>query len=426
MGAVHLRPPTGFAAKRSAFRLMQTAEIGCLGCGLVLFPGKSAWQSALWLCGIVLATPALMLLEHVIYEGFDGARWPPAVIMSTGPIAAVALLIAPRAGARSLPGVTIAVAVIVAAVYYTAYRPGESQDRPDAALAVLTPTAALLILLGLVVWRAEKRWVAAAAVVVIPVVVAQPAIGRGKLTELVIAFLLLCCVVLSCTIGLAARLARRARLREIEHERLLQRTEFARDLHDFVGHYVTGMVVQARGAQAIAARSPQQALDTLDGIAEAGTEAMESLHRMVGLLRAEDGPTTAPLATIDEIATMVERFNRELGPDARLALRGSTEGIPPAIGSTAHRIVLEGLTNVRKHGQHVTTVRIDVQRADSELLVRVGDDGAVGKMPGSGFGLRGLRDRVAEVGGEFEDGPCAEGGWALEARMPLPSNGGTA
>lgn len=391
----------------------------------MVFPGKPPWQSLLWLSGIVLATPVTMLLEYVIFEGFDGVRWPPAVMYTGGAIAALVLLIAPRLGPRALPAATIGAAVVAAAAYYPAYDAEGWKERPDLACLLLTPTLALLILLGLVVWRSRKRWVVAAVVIVTASVVAQPAIGRGRLTELVLAFLLLCCVALSCTIGLAARLARRARLRQIEHERLLQRTDFARDLHDFVGHYVTGMVVQARGAQAIAKRSPQQALDTLDGIAEAGTEAMESLHRMVGLLRAEDGVTTAPLATIDEISTMVERFDRGPGPDARLRLPESTDGIPADVGTTAHRVVLEGLTNVRKHGRNVTAVRIDVERADSELVVRVGDDGTVGKISGSGFGLRGLRDRVAEVGGEFEDGPLPTGGWGLEARMPLPSNGGS-
>lgn len=392
----------------------------------MVFPGKPAWQSLLWLFGILVTTPVTMLLEYVIFEGFDGTRWPPAVMFTGGSVAAVVLLIAPRLGPRALPAAAIGAAVISAAVYYPAYDAEGWKERPDLGLLLLTPTAALLILLGLVVWRAEKRWAVATGVVVSAVVVAQPAIGRGKLTEMVIGFLLVCCVTLSCTIGLAARLARRARQRQIEHERLIQRTDFARDLHDFVGHHVTGMVVQARGAQAIAKRSPQQALDALDSIAEAGAEAMESLHRMVGLLRADDGGTTAPPITIDEISTMVERFNRGPGPEARLRLPDSTDGIPADVGTTAHRVALEGLTNVRKHGRNVTTVRIDVERAESELVVRVGDDGEVGKISGSGFGLRGLRDRVAEVGGEFEDGPAPTGGWLLAARMPLPSNGGTA
>ncbi|MGW1682527.1 sensor histidine kinase [Saccharopolyspora sp. NPDC002376] len=386
----------------------------------MFFPGKAAWQSTLWLLGILLATPVLMLLDYVIYEGFDETSWPVPVLMSAGAVGAVVLLIAPRLGPRELATATLATAVLAAAVYY----PVNWDDRPDVACALLTPTAVLLVLLGLVVWRAEKRWVVTTTLIVTVTVVAQPAIGRGRLTELVIAFLLLCSVVLSCTIGLAARLARQARLREIEHERLVQRTDFARDLHDFVGHYVTGMVVQARGAQAIAERSPQQALATLDSIAEAGTEAMESLHRMVGLLRAEDTATTAPLATLDEIATLVERFNRGPGPDARLQLRGSTDRIPPETSSTAHRVALEGLTNVRKHGRDVTTVRIDVERSDSKVVVRVGDDGTVGKISDKGYGLRGLRDRIAEVGGEFEHGPDPAGGWVIQARLPLPSNGG--
>ncbi|GAA3354022.1 hypothetical protein [Saccharopolyspora gregorii] len=96
----------------------------------MVFPGKPAWQSLLWLFGILVTTPVTMLLEFVIFEGFDGTRWPPAVMFTGGSVAAVVLLIAPRLGPRALPAAAIGAAVISAAVYYPAYDARGWPERP--------------------------------------------------------------------------------------------------------------------------------------------------------------------------------------------------------------------------------------------------------------------------------------------------------
>ena len=104
-----------------------------------------------------------------------------------------------------------------------------------------------------------------------------------------------------------------------------QRAEFARDLHDFIAHHVTGIVVQAQGARFIAEQDPQRVLLALEQIEQAGAETMASMRRMVGVLRDPQAPPDAPLAPVAgvaELAPLLDQFNGAGGPVARLHVDG--------------------------------------------------------------------------------------------------------
>jgi signal transduction histidine kinase len=86
----------------------------------------------------------------------------------------------------------------------------------------------------------------------------------------------------------------------------------------------------------------------------------------------------------------------------------------------AYRIVQEALTNIRKHAGPANASVVVRYNADN-LDIDVVDDGQtpLDNTPGTGSGLRGMRDRVALYGGEFDAGPCPRGGYAVHARLPL-------
>ncbi|MEW1722580.1 histidine kinase [Streptomyces sp. NPDC093109] len=209
--------------------------------------------------------------------------------------------------------------------------------------------------------------------------------------------------------------------------RLEQRNEFARDLHDFVAHHVTGIVVQAQGALAIAERRPELIPPALERIEQAGTEALTSMRHMVGMLRDTEGrPALAPLAGIGEIDALVEGFAGVGGARARLDREGAFDDLPVEVATTAHRVVMESLTNIRKHAHGCTEVTVRVARsagpedgADS-VTVRVTDNGRPRHTGGGGgFGLRGLAERVALISGRIQAGPVTGGGWGVEATLPV-------
>jgi signal transduction histidine kinase len=244
---------------------------------------------------------------------------------------------------------------------------------------------------------------------------------------------------LATVLGLYLRLLDRYRTRERMAEMQEQRLEYARDLHDFVGHHVTAIIAQTKAVRytTAAGRPPSPGeLDTLlAAIEDAGSQAMRSMRSMVTVLRDPRGPGSppGPGGTLTELRALIGRFS-ETGPATRLALdpRLAEGGLPPDLAVTVHRIVREALTNVRKHAVRATAVTVDVRLEDHPerpaVLVAVTDDGpdVVGQdnspvgEPRSGFGLTGLSERAAMVGGTVTTGPRAGVGWIVEAHLPLP------
>jgi signal transduction histidine kinase len=140
----------------------------------------------------------------------------------------------------------------------------------------------------------------------------------------------------------------------------------------------------------------------------------------------EDSPDAAALRPADDLAQLaqtVDTFSR-VGPRAVLRQHESVaEDLPHVIQSAAFRIVQESLTNVRKHAADATEVLVDLEVVDSALVIRVTNDGSGSTLSSTaayngGFGLVGLRERVAALGGDIDAGP-AERGWRVEARLPL-------
>ncbi|WP_148102616.1 sensor histidine kinase [Glycomyces terrestris] len=327
---------------------------------------------------------------------------------------------------------------------YVWYRPGRKHWIAIASVASLVATgvdmvydqgprgvgSAELLALGLLLlfavrhWDAAPgRWVAFALGAAILVVGARlfvyPGSAVGGTVMVVMAML--------SVIGFGAYLRSMDKLRQETQEevRRAERLELAREMHDFVAHHVTGMVVLAQAGQ-VAATDPRKSFADIE---EAGLAALASMRRMVRMLRDDDaGGGVNPLGDLSQIEDLVERFNRE-GTDATCFISPELAGaVAPEIAATAHRVVREALTNVRKHAREATRVRVVVAAAGGHgMEVSVRDDGRqargrFGREPlalsGSGLGLVGLRERVEAVGGQLRAQERPEGGWETAAWLP--------
>lgn len=341
--------------------------------------------------------------------------------------AVAAVTVSPWLGARVLPvaaGLAGAASLAVSAALHAGV--GGSADS-DAAYG-LTEPAALLWLLLLVPLRGRRWWVSWAAPAVLwAAIVLRPMAVDVVDISVIIALLFAVGSTAVLGAGVAWRLIRADRRRRAEALRLEQRTEFARDLHDFVAHHVTGIVVQAQGALAVAERRPHLVRPSLERIEQAGAEALTSMRHMVGMLRdANDRagePALAPLTGIAEVRSLVEGFSAVGGARARLDMEGTFDGLPVETSITAHRVVMEALTNVRKHAQGCTEVWVRAVRSAGGVTVRVSDNGRPrgGRHGSGGFGLKGLAERVSLIGGRIQAGPIKGGGWAVEATIPAAS-----
>ncbi|MCZ4121897.1 sensor histidine kinase [Streptomyces sp. H39-S7] len=209
-----------------------------------------------------------------------------------------------------------------------------------------------------------------------------------------------------------------------------ERRRIARELHDIVAHHITTMQLMAGGARANLAGNPDAARDALLILESSGRMALGEMRQLLDVLRAGDEPELAPHAPqpgagdIDRIVTE----SRLAGLPTEFRVCGQERELPPTVGLTVFRVVQEALTNARKHaGRARASVQLTYlpDRIDVEVL----DDGAGALVPvgalesaaaaRTGYGLIGMRERVALQGGTLETGGLDGGGFRVAASLPL-------
>jgi signal transduction histidine kinase len=218
--------------------------------------------------------------------------------------------------------------------------------------------------------------------------------------------------------ALAQRLAcerdARARLAVLD-----ERARVARELHDSIAHAVSVMVLQAGGAEPVLDTAPAQARVALQAIQEVGRDALGQLGTLLGLLvPADDRPPLAPRPGLAELERLLDTVRRA-GLPVRLATLGEPVPLPAALDAAAYRVIQEALTNALKHAGAAPT-NVTVRYAADGVHVDIVDSGpgASSRRTG-GHGLGGMRERVAQHGGELHAGAAAGGrGFAVSAFLP--------
>ncbi|MFJ6673148.1 sensor histidine kinase [Actinosynnema sp. NPDC091369] len=202
-----------------------------------------------------------------------------------------------------------------------------------------------------------------------------------------------------------------------------ERVRIARDLHDVVAHHVSVMGVQAGAARRVLDRDPDLARDALRTVEETARTAIGELRGLLGVLRAdqEDVPATGGETSspgLDQLPELAEQA-RSAGLDVAHGVYGEPRPVPEGVALSVYRIVQESLTNVVKHAD-ARKADVRVRFLENSLEVEVADDGRgrAGASGGAGFGLVGMRERVAVHGGELEAGPRRDAGYRVRARFP--------
>lgn len=208
-----------------------------------------------------------------------------------------------------------------------------------------------------------------------------------------------------------------ARERERELAAAEERVRLAHDIHDGLGHHLTVLNVQLQAVDKLISRDPARAADSLAIARTEARAALAEVRRSVAAMRQAplDGQTLP-----EAIAALVRDFDRASPLAATFTLNGTPQPLGPAATMTLYRTAQEGLTNTQKHAS-ASAVVVTLTYADTAAQVRVCDDGQGTLSPGAGggFGLVGLRERAERLHGTFEAGPGPEGGFVLEATVPL-------
>ncbi|WP_436738954.1 sensor histidine kinase [Streptomyces sp. BBFR102] len=208
-----------------------------------------------------------------------------------------------------------------------------------------------------------------------------------------------------------------------------ERARMARELHDLVAGHLSAIAIHSTAALSL--DDEATSLRALGVIRQNSVEGLAEMRRLIEVLRAEDAGTLSVAPTPEGLGALVEQA-RANGLDVRrFAPPPAEPPLPAPVGLAAYRIAQESLTNALKHGAP-GPVDVVLCRTDAALTVRVLSPlGAKAgpRVPGSGAGLVGMRERAELLGGSFSAGPVGEarpgGGrrWEVRAVLPLGEAG---
>ena len=198
-----------------------------------------------------------------------------------------------------------------------------------------------------------------------------------------------------------------------------ERMRLARDIHDGLGHHLTVLSIQLQAAEKLVERNPQAAAEAMRVSRGEAQAALEEVRRSVGVMR-QSPAESQPL--VEMIASLVHDFDEHTGLQSDFEHSGTPIELSDFAGQTLFRTVQESLTNIQKHARGVKHIQVKLEYSAEAIRLVVSDDGqqlADAPPVQSGYGLKGLRERVDQLGGEFCCGPDSSSGFQVDVSIPL-------
>ncbi|MEV0855787.1 sensor histidine kinase [Nocardia fluminea] len=281
-------------------------------------------------------------------------------------------------------------------------------------LGLYSMMAVLLLLYSLVRWGSGREMVLGTAFVTVVVALGMCVSSTGWADVFGGSVLLLLFVALAAVFRYRADLWRRQQ-REIRNQ---ERVALARELHDTVAHHVSAIAVQAQAGRVVARIQPEKAAEVLAAIESEASRTLVEMRSMVRVLRAEDAATYSPQLGVADLPALARAHAT---PTVEVSLDNSSTRLTRHVDAALYRLAQESLTNAVRHARSATRVGIDVRRDGDTVRLRVSDDGRTepGPVPEPGFGLLGMAERAQLLGGWLSAGPGPEGGWVVEAVLPV-------
>ena len=198
-----------------------------------------------------------------------------------------------------------------------------------------------------------------------------------------------------------------------------ERSRISRDLHDAIGHRLTASIVQIEGARHLIGQyKTQQAATMLGNAHEQLHEGLHELRDTVHALRSPEEIASKLPLTLQRLA---DGFTMPANTKVHTLLPEALSPSPSSSQSmTIYRTAQEALTNTAKHAQ-AQNVWIELDSRRGRLILTVRNDGRdFNPSNGSaGYGLRGMRERAAQLGGSLKVIKPEEGGTLVSLTLPL-------
>lgn len=195
-----------------------------------------------------------------------------------------------------------------------------------------------------------------------------------------------------------------------------ERNRLAREIHDTLGHALTGIIMSAEACLVILDIAPEEVRKRLKVIGDTAREGLTDVRRSIKALRP-DALEQRSLETA--LSTLVEHFCLTTNVAVEYRQEAGTLEFAPDEEDTIYRIVQESLTNAVRHG-NASNVAISLRREEQTLVVHIHDNGSGSAEAKPGFGLRHMEERLKLLGGSLAYGNRTDQrGFYVTARIPL-------
>lgn len=185
---------------------------------------------------------------------------------------------------------------------------------------------------------------------------------------------------------------------ELEHmTEIRERNRLAREIHDTLGHTLTGIIMGSEASLALFRNKPDEAEKTLAMIAETAREGLNDVRHSIKALRPDAlekhslDKAIERLISNFQMTTMVKVYYEQLVGSLNFAIDEE---------DTIYRVVQECMTNSARHG-HAMEIMVRLTRQEEKIIIDIRDDGVGCEKIIPGFGLRHMEERLALLGGSL-------------------------
>ena len=206
-----------------------------------------------------------------------------------------------------------------------------------------------------------------------------------------------------------------------------ERNRVAREIHDTLGHTLTSILVKLEALDAMIPRWPERAIAEVESIINAVLEGLSDVRASINTLRA---PSRDGLAGREQWLQLMRTFAETTGVTVVPVIREPYDDLPDELNHAIYRAIQEGLTNAYRHG-NAGRVSVDVWHEKGLLMAVISDNGRglpqpveLDDHPGSGYGLRGIKERVNKLGGKVAWRSHPGRGFDLGLELPYEKDRG--
>ncbi|NLP00059.1 MAG: sensor histidine kinase [Clostridiaceae bacterium] len=192
-----------------------------------------------------------------------------------------------------------------------------------------------------------------------------------------------------------------------------ERNRLAREIHDTLGHTLTGISAGIDACITMVDKSPQETKKQLETISKVTREGINEIRRSVNKLRPDALERLSLKSAIHKMIIEIE-----LMTNTHIYFQSDIDNLNFAADEedAIYRMIQESITNAIRHGK-ATQIWVHISGAEGEIIIMVRDNGIGCKEIKQGFGTRHIKERIKMLNGTVEfDG---SDGFTVTARIPI-------